>query len=351
MRINSKNGFGSDNHATVHPQYLASFSEVNTGHTPSYGTDPWTEELQLVLKKEFGPKAEGFLVFNGTGANVTALKALTRDFEAVLVSETAHIFESECGAPERIGGFKVIPLPHKNGKLQLETLQKSLIRRGDQHYSQVKTISLTQPTEYGTCYSIEEIKAITDWAHKEGLKVHMDGARLGNAAASLQTTLAGTTSECGIDAISLGGTKNGLMFGELVIFPNGDPGKNFKYLRKQAMQLPSKSRYLSSQFLTYFKNEFWRELADHSIALAKTMEKELKLIPEIQITQPVESNAVFVIFPKALVKPLRENFFFYVWDENTFECRLMISWDTQHEEIQDFANAIKNIIRGINTPT
>lgn len=338
-------GFGSDNHAPVHPKIIESLIAVNHGHVPSYGTDPFSEKLTKKIEDLFGKGTEVYPVFNGTGANVVALRHLCHDTESILCSSISHINVDECGAPEKIAGVKLIPLDHKNGKLELSTLRSALIRRGDQHYSQIKAISLTQPTEYGTCYSLEELKQIIDWAKMEGLKVHIDGARLANAAHSLKVSFHELTFKLGVDVVSFGGTKNGLMMGELLLISPQTTSHRLKFLRKQSLQLPSKSRYLAAQFLTYFEDGIWQSIAENSCKMATLLADELAglNLPELIITQPVDSNAVFVTIPKAWIKPLKEEVFFYVWDEHTFECRLMMSWDTEVTDIDRFILKIKQI--------
>lgn len=336
-------GFGSDNHSGIHPELLNAIAEANFAHAPSYGTDQWTEKAQDSFKTHFGPKAETHFVFNGTAANVLALKASVESYHSVLVSDMSHMNVDECGAPEFIAGCKLIALPSKNGKLQLADLEKTLIRRGDQHYSQVRMVSLTQPTELGTCYTLQEIKDITAWAHANHLFVHIDGARLPNAAVSLNCSFKEMTTDCGIDVISFGGTKNGFLFGEAVVILNSEINKDFKYIRKQALQLPSKTRFISAQFVKTLTNDLWKEIATHSCQMAQSLYKGLQQFPEIEFDAKPESNAVFVRMPKEWIKILKQKFFFYVWDENTWSCRLMTSWDTQEVDIQGFIGEIKKI--------
>ncbi len=334
-------GFGSDNHASVHPQLLGSIQQANFDHAPSYGTDVWTEESDREFKNIFGENSQSFYVFNGTAANVLALKSMIQSFESVLCSDVSHLNVDECGAPEFFTGGKLIPIPSQEGKLQLSDLKQALIRRGDQHFSQVRAISLTQPTEMGTVYSLQELREITAWAHSEKLLVHMDGARICNASQFLGCSLRQMTSDIGIDVISFGGTKNGFLFGEAVIFLNQELARNFKYLRKQGAQLPSKTRFIACQFSTYLKSGLYKEIAAHSCAMAERLYQGLKKIPGIQITTPRQSNAVFVILPKNKIKEIRQKYFFYVWNEKTFECRIMCSWDTLPEEVDNFINFLK----------
>lgn len=333
-------GFGSDNHAAVHPRIMQALAEANKDHAPSYGTDSLSLKAQELFRDLFGESCRMYFAFNGTAANVLALSALVRPHHCVLVSDTAHLFHDECGAPEKNLGARMLAVPSDNGKLSPQKLNDFLVRRGDQHVSQVRAISITQPTEVGTVYSIEEIRDLAAFAKKNKLYLHMDGARVVNAAASLDCSFRAFTTDCGIDALSFGGTKNGLMFGEAVVFLNPALHERiqdeFKYTRKQLMQLPSKSRYLAAQFLEFLGTDLWLLNARHANAMAKRLADGLSHIAFAEITRPCQANAVFVKFPKSLIQRLKDLRFFYVWDERTFECRLMTSWDTTIEEIDAF---------------
>lgn len=330
-------GFGSDNHSGVHPEILQALTTANSNHSPSYGTDPWTEKCQQEFKKHFGKSCETFFVFNGTAANVLSLKTLMKSHESCLATDISHLNLDECGAPEFFAG-KLIPVKSHNGKLTISELEKHLIRLGDQHYTQPRVVSLTQPTEVGTLYSIEEIKAITAWAKKHSLYVHMDGARFTNAIYKLNCSMQQLTTDLGIDVLSFGGTKNGLMFGEAVVILNPSLGKDFKYIRKQAAQLPSKTRFIAAQFLAFFNDDLYLKIAKHSCDMAQYFFQNLS--GKLKINYPVQSNAIFAEIPQRLVKKLKSQYFFYVWDEKTFECRLMTSWDTQKEDIEGFCKAL-----------
>lgn len=334
-------GFGSDNHAGVHPEIFKSLSVVNHGHAASYGTDSETTECIQEFKKLFGEEAKIYFVFNGTAANVLCLKSMIKSYQSVLCSDVSHINVDECGAPEFFAG-KLLPLPTVDGKLMLSQLQNSLIRQGDQHYAQPKAISLTQPTELGTCYTLHEIKEITNWAHEKGLYVHLDGARLCNALVTLQCTLKELCVDTGVDIISFGGTKNGLMMGETIVVLNPQLATDMKYLRKQAAQLPSKTRFIACQFKAFLNDNLYLKIAQHSCQLAEKLYQGLHEISGFEITQKRESNAVFVKIPKERIKKLKEKYFFYVWDEKTFECRLMTSWDTQPADIEGFLQAARS---------
>lgn len=340
-------GFGSDNHSGVHPQLMQALVQCNVDHAPSYGTDDQSELAIQSFKKFFGAQTKVFFVFNGTACNVLALKSVMKTHESILCSSVSHLHLDECGAPEFFAG-KLNTLPHENGKISLATLQKSIIRKGDQHYSQPRVVSLTQPTELGTCYSLEEIKSITAWAHSQDLYVHIDGARLANAVHELKTTFKGMTTDLGVDLVSFGGTKNGLMMGEAILVLNPNLGADLKYIRKQAAQLPSKTRFIAAQFHSYLSTDLYKTISNHSCAMAERLFQNLKTIPEIEITNPRQSNAVFAKIPKNWIKSLKEKFFFYVWDETTFECRLMTTWDTTENQVDDFTNLIRELAANKN---
>lgn len=335
-------GFGSDNHAGVHPNILKALSEANTEHAPSYGTDPLTEKCQEIFKIHFGKSAESFFVFNGTAANVLSLKALMKSYESCFVTDISHLNQDECAAPEFFAG-KLIPVKSHQGKLTVDELEKHYIRLGDQHYSQPRVISLTQPTEVGTLYSLDEIKILTTWAKSKNLYVHMDGARFTNAICKLNCSMQQMTTDLGVDILSFGGTKNGLMFGEAVIILNSSLAKDFKFIRKQAAQLPSKTRFIAAQFLAFFNDDLYKKIANHSCEMAELLKDQIS--DKVNISYPVQSNAVFAQIPQPLIKKLKQQYFFYVWDEKTFECRLMTSWDTQKEDVEGFAKALTTLIQ------
>lgn len=340
--MQSKFGFGSDNHSGALPEVLDAIQRCNTGHLPSYGTDELTRSAEkLILKSLGGPQGEVHFVFNGTAANVLSLDCLVESHHSVLVADSSHLYVDECAAPEKLIGCKLIPVKTSDGKLSPETLKPLIIRRGDQHFAQVKAISITQPTELGTVYSLQELRALKEFAKQNGLFVHVDGARFFNAAVSLNCSLQELSS--GVDVLSLGGTKNGLVFGEAVVILNPAVAQDFKYRRKQFMQLPSKTRFIAAQFEALFTNELWKKTATHVTKLAKDLEAGLRDYPFVKITQPVQSNAVFAILPKQLISELRENYFFYVWDEHTFEVRLMMTFDTTKEHLSNFVKAIDEL--------
>jgi threonine aldolase len=342
-------GFGSDNHSGVHPQLLESMLQANSAHAPSYGTDEWSEKAQALLQKHFGAGTKSFFVFNGTAANVLSLRALMKPYQSVFCSDVSHLHLDECAAPEFFTGGKLIIVPSENGKMRLSDLKRQLIRRGDQHFAQTKVLSLTQPTELGTVYSLNEIQELTSWAHSQQMLVHMDGARLANACVRLGVSFKQMTTELGVDVVSLGGTKNGLMMGEAVVFLKASLSEDFQYIRKQSAQLPSKTRFISAPFCTYLEGSLWQEIAAHSLAMAQYLHQSVKDIGGVEVTQPVESNAVFAKIPQAWVAPMKKVRYFYVWDETTFECRWMTSWDTQKEDIDDFAAELKKLSLSKNT--
>jgi threonine aldolase len=341
----SHRGFGSDNHSGIIAPILEKLCEAGNDHQPSYGTDSYTQKWDQVAKKYFGEKCESHFVFNGTAANVLALSSMVSSYHSVLVAQTSHLNVDECGAPEKFIGCKLINVPSADGKINLNDLSPYLIRKGDQHFSQVKAISITQPTEYGTVYSLQELRSLKEWAQTHRLRLHMDGSRLFNAACSLNCTLQEMVE--GFDVVSLGGTKNGLIFGEAVLFLNPELAQDFKFKRKQAMQLPSKTRFIAAQFLALFDNDLWLQTAQHVNGLAQRLAQGLSQIPGVKVTQKVQANAVFVQFAKDDIAPLREQAFFYIWNEKTFEARLMMSFDNQVEDVDSFLDKVKSL-RGLS---
>ena len=339
-----KRGFASDNNSGIHPEILNAISAANTGHAVGYGGDEITEKAIKRFKQEFGEQTEVFFVFNGTGANVLGLSTLTHSFNAVICADTAHIQTDECGAPEKLTGCKLLPVNTIKGKILPAGIIKYLHGFDFEHHSQPKVISISQVTELGTVYTLDEIKAITALAHEFGLFVHMDGARLANAAVALDLPFRVFTVDAGIDVLSFGGTKNGMMLGEAVLFFNSELIRNTKYIRKQSMQLYSKMRFVSAQFLAYFENDLWKRNATHSNRMAQLLEQEVKKIPAIQLTQEVDANGVFAIVPAEIIPLLQEKYFFYMWDEHRSEVRWMTSFDTEEEDITQFAALIKSLV-------
>ncbi len=337
----NKRGFASDNNSGVHPEILKAIGEVNQGHTIAYGDDPYTEKATQKLKEIFGSDTEIFMVFIGTAANTLGLDAVTQSYNSIICAETAHIHVDECGAPEKFTGCKLLPVETTNGKLTIEGISKHMHGFGFEHHAQPKVISITQASEMGTVYTVEEVRKIADYAHENGLLLHMDGARISNAAVSLGKDFKEFTADAGVDILSFGGTKNGMMYGEAVVFFNKAMASDFKYRRKQGMQLASKMRFISAQFLAFLENDLWKKNAGHANKMAKLLEKEVGKIPGIQITQKVEANGVFAILPKDLIPGLQEEYFFYIWDEERGEVRWMTSFDTTEEDILGFVELLR----------
>ena len=331
----SRRGFGSDNHAGALPEVLEAIAAVNDGHMPSYGHDEVTARVEDLFRREFGEGARTFLVFNGTGANVLALRALCKPWEGVICAETAHLNVDECGAPERMGGLKLLALPTPEGKLTPDLVRTRFVRLGDEHAVQPKVVSITQSTELGTLYSPEEVARLKEVADEFGALLHVDGARLTNAAAALGCSLGEAAGPA--DAISFGGTKAGLIFGEAVVFRTEAEGP--LYLRKQSMQLASKMRFVAAQFEALLTDERWRAAAGHANAMAKRLADAVG--DTVTITQPVQANAVFAILEAERAKALLEHSFFYTWDEATGEVRWMCAWDTTEDDVDAFAAAVR----------
>ena len=336
-----KRGFASDNNSGVHPEILREIESANAGHVVGYGSDPFTEKAGELFKEHLGRETEVFFVFTGTAANVLGLSGVTRSWNSVITAFTAHIEQDECGAPEKFTGCKVLTVDTPDGKIKAEMLAIHMHGIDFEHHSQPKVVSITQTTEMGTVYTVDEIKALADFVHKRGMLLHMDGARLANAAVSLDLPFKAFTTEAGVDILSFGGTKNGMMYGEAVCFLKPGLSVDFKYIRKQGMQLASKMRFISAQYIAYFKNELWRKNAEHSNSMALILAEKLKNLKEIHVTQPVQSNGVFAIIPKAVAEKVSEVFFFYPWNEHISEYRLMTSWDTTEKDIDNFVALLK----------
>jgi threonine aldolase len=340
---NVRRGFASDNNAGVHPRVMDAIRAANQGHAVAYGDDAYTETAVRKFREQFGEAAEVFFVFGGTGANVTGLATLTRPHNAVVCAETAHINVDECGAPERFTGCKLVTLATPDGKLKAEQIGPLLAREGDQHHVQPRIVSVSQPTELGTVYTVEELARLSEFARSKGLLLHVDGARLANAAAHLGVSLREAAK--GADVLSFGGTKNGMMYGEAVVFLDPALGRDFKFVRKQGAQLPSKMRFVAAQFNALLTEDLWLRNAEHANLCARALAEEVARIPRMKITQPVESNAVFALMPRERIERVRERFFFYVWNEQTSEVRLMCSFDTTEEDVRELAGVIREAVR------
>jgi len=343
-RTKPKRAFASDNNAGVHPKVLEAIATANEGHVVAYGDDPYTDAAVELFRKHFAKDIEVYFVFGGTGANVLGLKAVTEPYHAIICADTAHINVDECGAPEKFTGCKLLSLPTNDGKIAVDQIRPFLEAVGFEHHVQPRVISISQSTEMGTVYKPREVKKLSDFAHKNEMLLHMDGARIANAAASLKVNLSDITRNVGVDVLSFGGAKNGMMYGEAVVFFDRSLAKDFKYIRKQGTHLPSKMRFISAQFSALLSNDLWRENAAHANSMAKLLAQELRRIPLIEITQKVESNGVFARVPKKYVAILQKQYFFYVWNEQTSEVRFMTSFDTTQQDISDFVALVKKIL-------
>ena len=336
--------FASDNHSGAHPEILEAIAAANVGHAGSYGADPWTERAQEAFRRHFGDQARAFPVFNGTGANVAAIDALTGRHEAVICTDTAHMHVDECGAPERLTGTKLLTVPTAHGKLTVDDVGRWEAKRGDEHHVQPRVVSITQSSELGTVYSLEETRALTAAAHELGMVVHLDGARLANAAASLGVSLRELTTDAGIDAVSFGGTKNGMVFGEAVVFCDPDLGEGFEFTRKQLGQLASKMRFASAQLEALLADDLWLRSASHANQMASRLEAAVSGLDGLEVVHPVEANGVFASLPRpAIDRLLSESDAaepFYMWDDATNVVRWMCSWDTTPEDVDTFAASV-----------
>lgn len=334
-------GFASDNYAGAHPEVLAAIAEANGGHQIAYGEDVYTARLQEVVKEHFGQTAEAFPVFNGTGANVTALTSVLPRWGAVVSTSTAHIHTDEGGAPERISGLKLLPVATADGKLTPGLIDQEAWGWGDEHRAQPLAVSITQTTELGTLYTVDEVRAIADHAHSKGMALHMDGARVSNAAAALGVGFREFTTDAGVDILSFGGTKNGLLYGEAVVVLNPDVSDGLVYLRKLNMQLASKMRFVSAQLIALLGDDLWRRSAQHANAMAARLRQSLDGVGGLEFTQPTQANAVFAILPPGVADRLRKTFRFYDWNPATGEVRWMTAFDTTESDVDAFAAAIR----------
>lgn len=335
--------FASDNNSGVHPKILEALCAANKGHCAAYGDDPITAEAIELFKRTLGEDIAVFFVFLGTSANVLGLKTLMRTYDAILCTDVSHIHQDEGGAPEQWAG-KLLTVPHENGKLRISHLMPFLNYLGNPHKVQPRIISITQATEYGTVYTVEELKEISRFAHGHGLYVHMDGARLANAAVALNVSLKAITKEVGVDVLSFGGTKNGMMYGEAVVFFNPELGRLFPFFQKQGMQMASKMRYISAQFKAMLTDDLWWHNALHANKMAAYFAERLCEFERIDITLPVQINSIFARFPREIIPQLQEKFPFYVWDALTHEVRLMTSFDTQKDHIDAFVELLHKVI-------
>ena len=349
-----KRGFGSDNHSGASPEVLKAIAEANVDHALAYGDDEYCARVGELFKQTFGEQASVYLVFNGTGANVLNIDARCRSHHAVVCAETAHINVDECGAPQRIVGCRLLTVPTPDGKLTPELVKTQLHGFGFEHHSQPRAISISQPTELGTLYTIDELKALADLAHSYDMYLHVDGARLANAAVALGCTFRQMTTDCGVDCLSFGGTKNGLLMGESAVILNPKLDVELKYRRKQMAQLCSKMRFMAVQFEAYLNGErrtengelvpLWRSNAEHSNRMAQLLYRELQDVPQVKVMYPVQVNSVFAQLPREVWTALQQEYFFYDWDEAENVVRWMCSFDTTEEDIHNFVAALRKLV-------
>ena len=348
----NERGFASDNYAGVHPDVMAALVAANGGHQVAYGADVYTARLQEVMARHFGDDVEAFPVFNGTGANVVGLQAMLPRWGAVIAATTAHINVDEGGAPERVGGFKILNVVTPDGKLTPELVDTEAWGFGDEHRAQPGVVSITQSTELGTLYTVKEIKALADHAHSLGLKLHLDGSRLSNAAAALGVSLREMTTDAGVDVLSLGGTKNGAMLAEAVVVINPEAAEGLPYVRKYTMQLSSKMRFVAAQLIALYEGELWLENARHANAMACRLRDGVEAgladgsINGVEFTQHTYVNGNFAVLPEGVADVLREKFRFYDWDAARREVRWMCSFDTSETDVDAFVAAIAEATTG-----
>jgi len=329
--------FGSDNHSGAHPLILKAMEAANQGYWHGYGEESYTEAVQQNVANLFGKSASALFLMTGTGANVLALQSLIKSYEAIFCADTAHINMHEAGAVQKFTQSRLIVIKTPDGKLTPELIAPNISLMADQHMSQPRIISISQATEYGTVYALQELKALSDYAHANKMLLHIDGARLANAAVSLNCSLEAMTSDCGVDIVSFGATKNGCLFGEALIFLNQpDAAKDAVYYRKQLTQLISKMRYITAQMEAYLKDDLWKQNAANANNMAQYFASRLSEIKSVTITQPVRANSVFAILPKEIIPALQEKYHFYLWNETRYEVRLMCSWNTTKEMIDEF---------------
>ncbi len=333
--------FGSDNFSPVHPKILAALQAANAGHAHAYGNDAITARAVEMFQERFGPQSAVYFVFNGTAANLLSMRPFLEPFSAVICSDTAHINCDEGGAPEQILGCKILTVPNRQGKIDVESLQHLMSWQNNEHHSQPRLISVAQSTELGTVYTPHELAALAKFAHEHGMFLHVDGARLANALVHLNCTVRELLVETGVDAVSFGGTKNGMMFGEAVVFPNGTLARRFPFFRKNMAQLFSKMRYISAQFCAALEDDLWLQTARQANAMATLLATELASIPGFELAVPVQANGVFLKVPQQLIKPMQDISFFYVWDERQSIVRLMVSFDITESDVRRFVELVR----------
>jgi threonine aldolase len=340
--------FASDNHAGAHPEVLEALAAANGGHAGSYGSDPWTDRGAALLGAHFGGKARAFFVFNGTGANVASVAALARPYEAVICTDVAHMHLDECGAPEQLAGVKLLPVAAPLAKLTPDDVRSWEAKRGDEHHVQPRVVSITQATELGTVYRPDEVGALADAAHALDMYLHVDGARLANAAASLEVGFAELTTDAGVDVVSFGGTKNGLVFGEAVVFCRPELAREFEFTRKRLGQLASKMRFVSAQFEALLSGDLWLRSARHANEMATRLGATVGEIDGVNVLYPVEANGVFARLPRPAIERLLAELPgedpFYIWDDHLDEVRWMCAWDTTEADVDAFAARVREAV-------
>jgi threonine aldolase len=340
-----RRSFASDNNAGVHTEVIEAIAAANAGHVVAYGDDPYTARAVEQFQKHFGKDIAVYFVFGGTGANVLGLQAVTKSYNAVICAETAHINVDECGAPEKFTGCKLLSVSTPDGKIRAEQIKPFLHGVGFEHHVQPGVVSISQATEMGTVYTQREVKTLSGFAHKHNMLLHMDGARIANAAVSLKASFKEITKDAGVDVLSFGGAKNGMMYGEAVVFFDKQLASDFKYIRKQGMHLPSKMRFIAAQFEALLSGDLWLRSAAHANRMAQILASELTKIPRITITQKVEANGVFALVPQKYIALLQKKYFFYVWNDETSEIRLMTSFDTTEQDIAEFIGLVRKIVK------
>jgi threonine aldolase len=343
-------GFASDNSAGVHPSVLTAIAAVNDGHVLAYGHDPYTQEIERRVAAQFGERAQAFFVFNGSAANVLSLRAACRPWQGAICADSAHVNVDECGAPESVGGVKLLTVPTPDGKLTPELAERRIDRIGEEHVVQPRVLTVSQSTELGTLYQPDELRALAEFAHGHGLVLHVDGSRLTNAAAGLGVSLGEASTALGADIVSFGGTKNGLLGGEAVVFAEPELAEDFLYLRKLTLQLASKMRFVAAQFDAYLTDDLWHRNAAHANAMAARLQAAVAGVDGLRITRAVQANVVFATLPAEAIGPLQDEFSFYTWDERANEVRWMCSWDTTESDVDAFAAAIAQQLAGDRAP-
>jgi threonine aldolase len=341
----SRRSFASDNNAGVHPELIEAIKAANEGHVVAYGNDPFTARATRLFQKHFGRDVAVYFVFGGTGANVLGLKAITNSYEAIICADTAHVHVDECGAPEKFTGCKLLTVPTPDGKLRVEQIKPLLHGIGVEHHVQPRVISISQATEMGTVYTKKELKTLADFAHEPQLLLHVDGAPPRERGCVAQRVAQGHHCRARRRCALVWRHEERMMYGEAVVFFDKQRASDFKFIRKQGTHLPSKVRFISAQFEALLSGDLWRRSATHANRMAQLLGSELAKVPQIKLTQPVESNGVFAIIPPRFVPALQKKYFFYVWDEEISEVRLMASFDTTEDDIRDFVGFVRKTVK------